>query len=518
MHGGRREATDERYELLLNAVCDRPVIALSVDGSILFWSSSAARFLGWREEEVFHERASSLCAEEEHSGHLHELVRRAEIEGRVDAEAWLSHRDGTRILASIALFGFHGGAVLVVRAPPTPSEAERERAALAAEVQRQRDVLQSLIEQIPVGVVFHDARDRNIRLTSRWLAELWGRPWERATTIDELVSKYPAFGPDGHRFATSDYAAVRALGGERFRQEMSITLSDGTTRTLIDRGEPVFDGSGHLLGSVAVVEDITAERVMLRERERLLDETLRAVRAREDVLAVVSHDLRGPLSVIAMAAARLDEHADELDAAAVRALARRMRLAAASSEKIIGDLLDFARIEVGRLFVERAEHSVGDIVHEVLDSFEDVAARRDIALRSEVGEVGKLCVFCDRARIVQALGNLVGNALKFTPPGAGIDIEARRRGGELAVSVRDGGPGLDETVLEHVFDRYWQAESENTKHGLGLGLAIVKGIVEAHGGRVWAESPRGGGATFTFTVPLEEQTAAAPPHGDTCGP
>jgi signal transduction histidine kinase len=109
---------------------------------------------------------------------------------------------------------------------------------------------------------------------------------------------------------------------------------------------------------------------------------------------------------------------------------------------------------------------------------------------------------CDRGRVVQVLSNLLGNALKLVPPGRGVEMGGYRAGREAVIFVRDEGPGIPPESLPHLFDRYWQAEREHGKQGLGLGLAIVKGIVEGHGGRLWAESPPGHGATFSFSLPL----------------
>jgi signal transduction histidine kinase len=168
------------------------------------------------------------------------------------------------------------------------------------------------------------------------------------------------------------------------------------------------------------------------------------------------------------------------------------------ADGLIRDLLDFARVEAGTLQVELGEELVGDLVDELFSMVRGIAEQRQIALQSEVDN--SLYARCDRPRIIQVLGNLVGNALKFTPEGGKVTVRANSfEGEEVLISVSDTGPGISEEHLERVFDRYWQAE-ETRRQGTGLGLAIAKGIIEAHGGRIWARSRINEGSTFLFTL------------------
>jgi signal transduction histidine kinase len=136
----------------------------------------------------------------------------------------------------------------------------------------------------------------------------------------------------------------------------------------------------------------------------------------------------------------------------------------------------------------------------VLTMFEHPAAERQVALRAGVGE-GARAVYGDAGRILQVLANLVGNALKFTEPGGAVTVAAETRGGEVVFSVSDTGAGIPAEHLPHLFELYWHARRNARSRGSGYGLAIAKGIVEAHGGRIWAESTPGAGSTFSFTLP-----------------
>jgi signal transduction histidine kinase len=168
-------------------------------------------------------------------------------------------------------------------------------------------------------------------------------------------------------------------------------------------------------------------------------------------------------------------------------------------DRLIEDLLDVMRIEAGELRLERAPVSPYALLQEAAQTARPLAAAAGIEVLVDL-ERHMPAVRADRARVVQVLDNLVGNALKFTPRGGRIALCAARRGAEALFSVSDTGSGLEPHALARLFEQGW--EGRRDPRGLGLGLAIVKGIVEAHGGRVWAESTPGLGATFHFTLPL----------------
>jgi len=177
-------------------------------------------------------------------------------------------------------------------------------------------------------------------------------------------------------------------------------------------------------------------------------------------------------------------------------------------DRLIQDLLDVTRIDAGQLFVRPGRVPVRELIEDTLHAQKVLASSAGIDLRSIVPS-GIPDIWADPNRVTQALDNLIGNAIKFTKPGGRITLAAESRPGEVMFSVADTGLGIAECDLPNVFDRFWQT-SRMKKDGAGLGLAIVKGIVEAHGGRVWAESSPGQGSTFFFTIPTARQAARAP--------
>jgi signal transduction histidine kinase len=254
---------------------------------------------------------------------------------------------------------------------------------------------------------------------------------------------------------------------------------------------------------LAFAEDLAARAAMALENALLFEEVERAVQAREDMLSIVSHDLKNPMAALLLGIQRLARLVDETKRPQGQQLLGRLERNIRGMNRLVDGLLDLARIEAGRLRLDRRPEAAASVVARAVEPLEPLVAERSQHL--EVRVPGDLpTVQWDPDRIVQVLANLVGNAIKYSPPGAEILVRAERGADGLRISVQDNGPGIPEDLLEHLFDRFWQPPG-GQKRGHGLGLFIVKGVVEAHGGRVWVETAPGHGSTFVFTVP------AAPP-------
>ncbi|HZI14813.1 MAG TPA: HAMP domain-containing sensor histidine kinase [Myxococcus sp.] len=258
------------------------------------------------------------------------------------------------------------------------------------------------------------------------------------------------------------------------------------------------------------------QRNLAAENARLYREAEAAAREREDVLAIVSHDLKNPLATLRLSAAVLQQKLSKLPQG--EALVKRvgtMDRAALQMLSLITGLLDAARLDAGQpLAVAPQPEAVDALVTEAVALIEPQATRR--ALRLEARLAPDLEALCDRERVLQVLANLLGNAVKFTPEGGTVVVSTRLEAGEVHLSVRDTGPGIPLEEQPFLFQRHWQ--SRNTAHhGSGLGLYIARGLVEAHGGRLWVESTPGAGTTFTFTLPLAPRRQPSHPALDSSG-
>jgi signal transduction histidine kinase len=255
---------------------------------------------------------------------------------------------------------------------------------------------------------------------------------------------------------------------------------------------------------LALEEEVCRRAALAIDNAILFAEAERARLAREELMAVVSHDLRNPLASIATGA-RLLERAP--DGERTYKVARTIGRSAQRMERLTAALLDFAQMQAGHLDVHVDTVDAGTLIHDSLEDFEPVAEERKVSLQGE-GFEGSLR--CDKDRVLQVLANLVGNALKFTPPGGHVDVRMKRSDKEALFSVSDTGPGIPPDQLGHVWELYWQAK-QHAQGGVGLGLSIAKGLVEKQGGRIWVQSTLGQGTTFYFTLPLAPTPMASSP-------
>ena len=275
---------------------------------------------------------------------------------------------------------------------------------------------------------------------------------------------------------------------------------EGTTIGTLTVG---WAGPGHIYSApdLALLHDLVLRVVLAFVRARLYRSTVAAIRSRDDLLSIVSHDLRSPLAVILgftnvfLRTARPGEPVS-CEPQHIEAIQR----SATQMKRLIEDLLSTASIEADHVLIERQLNAVGPLIDEAVELMQPLATRRDVHLKAEVeGYISP--IFVDRERIMQVFANLIGNAIKFSPGGATITIRAARFEDDIQFSVEDEGPGIPEDQLPRIFDRFWQKPAAGRK-GTGLGLFIVKGIVEAHDGTVWAKSEVGKGSTFFFTLPM----------------
>ena len=243
------------------------------------------------------------------------------------------------------------------------------------------------------------------------------------------------------------------------------------------------------------------------ENARLHRDAQEAIQQREQVLAVVSHDLRNPLSSIALGAETIEQLTTE---PRVHKQVDAIRRSAGRMERLILDLIDLANINARHFAIDRVRLDAGELVDELFDMYAPLAADRGITLARD-GELRGAPLLADRNRLMQALGNLVGNALKFCPPGGAVTIQSVRDGERVQIAVADTGPGIRPEDLAYLFQPFWSRPVRTDRQpagSMGMGLYITKAIIDAHDGTIAVDSSEQGGARFIVTLPI---TNASPP-------
>ncbi len=354
--------------------------------------------------------------------------------------------------------------------------------------QRARADLEALVDTSPVGVVVFDARagrPTSFNREARRMVDLLRNPDQQP---EDLLSMLTVRRGDGRELSLEEFPIADALRvAESVRlEEIVLHVPDGRSVTALMNVTSIRSKEGEVESVVVTLQDMAP----LAALERL----------RADFLAMVSHELRTPLAAIKGSAATAIGSHSHLEPAETNQFFRIIEQQADHMNRLIADLLDVARIQTGSLSVTPTAVSVAALVDEARSTY--LSADGSHSLFIEVPpDIPQ--VMADIRRIVQVLTNLLSNAARHSPDSAHIRISAERSGQHLAISVADHGRGIPANRLPHLFRKF--AGTEEQESDEGLGLAICKGIVEAHGGRIWAESDGPGmGARFTFTLPLAE--------------
>lgn len=288
-------------------------------------------------------------------------------------------------------------------------------------------------------------------------------------------------------------AAHAAIAKERAREDKALKTERAAADEVLRRERKEQARS---LAALLPLEREKTDRHLLTERARADD----AVSHRDDFLGIVSHDLRNLLGAISGNATLVRKQASDSEEGrnAVAAM-ERVRRYVARMNRLIGDLVDVASIDAGKLAIELEPHDATELIAEAIEAFAHAAQEKAISLSYESSERSLPATF-DHDRMLQVLANLITNAIKFTERGGAVTVGGQLAGGELHLWVTDTGAGIPEQMLEAIFERFWQA-ARNDRRGVGLGLYISRCIVEAHGGRIRAESTPGAGSTFHVTIP-----------------
>jgi PAS domain S-box-containing protein len=527
--------SEERLRLLIDSVQDYAVFMLSPQRTVASWNVGAERLKGYRADEIVGAPYSRCFPPEEVAlGTLDRLFERAAAEGRSEYEGWLLRKSGTRFWGNVMVSAVRDadgrlrGFSDITRDLTERMRAERAQTFLAE------------AGQVLAGSLDHRATlEKVARLATSELADGCLVAIETGAEIKTVVVAHQ----DAERQRSLEEAMVELSPDSPLLRQIAEAMRTGESTLKTDVLETEWIHAdvrperlwivedlgvrscmcvpmivrGHAVGAITflssapgrrydasdlrLAEELARRAALAVENARLYEEAQSAIRTREEVIAVVSHDLRGPLSTIVLSARQLLEQNEKLDAAVSETILRIAR----SSQRMthmIGDLLDFSSLQAVRLTLEPRSCPARDLVRDCVDVYGPLAADKGVIVE-DLTTTLDVDVRCDPNRIVQILSNLIGNAVKFTPSGGKVTISAALSDDRRTVtfSVTDTGPGIAEEDIPHIFDRYWQA-TRRSREGVGLGLAITKGLVEAHGGTVHVSSKLGAGSTFSFTLPV----------------
>ena len=363
---------------------------------------------------------------------------------------------------------------------------------------RARANLEALVETSPVGVAVFDAATGALVSMNRETRRIIGNLKMPDQPAEQLLEILTCRRADGREVALAELPLAAALSGaETVRaEEIELSVPDGRSVTILINATPIRGEDGTFVSMVVTMQDLA----QLKELERM----------RAEFLGMVSHELRAPLASIKGSAATVLRRSRIFGPAEIEQFFRIIEEQADRMDSLIGDLLDAGCIETGTLSVSPEPTVATDLLDRARTTFKSGGGRHRVIidLPPDLPRV-----MADRERIVQVLNNLLSNAARYSPESSPIRVEASREGVHVAVVVSDEGHGLTPDRLAKLFRKY----ARHGEHGVGggLGLAICKGLVEAHGGRIRAESGGPGqGARFTFTLPAADEADEAPTSAD----
>ena len=541
-----RHASDAMFASILAIAADA-VVTVDENYRIIHFNKGAEEIFGWPTAEVLGKPLNTLLPERfraHHNTFIDEFARSHEAARRMGHRREVAgrRRDETEFPAeaSISKLELPGGRrvfTAVVRDITERRRAQENERFLADTSARlsaslgYEEVLQTIAEcatptladaavvdvidgarfvrRTAEGAVPNDGARATLRAMAEGAALTWDSPSPVVDVIrrgrSELVPEIDDAWLEAHEDDPEALSRWRELGA---RSMLVVPLTTGE-RTLGAVTLLALNGrQSYGTDTRALAEKFASHASLALENARLYREAKRATEGRDQVLSVVSHDLRNPLSAIAMCAKVLREDTGQMRADERESLLTTIVQSADWMNRLIQDLLDVASIEAGRLSLERGRQFAPALLSQAVRMFEVEASQRRVQLETRApAELPPMLV--DASRIVQVLGNLLNNALKFTPDGGRILVGAEGRGANVVFFVSDSGPGIPAADQARVFDRYWHARRSANKRGTGLGLSIAKGIVEAHGGRIWLESAPGEGTTFSFSVPVDSTTTSS---------
>ena len=365
------------------------------------------------------------------------------------------------------------------------------------EEQETRAYLETLINTSPVGVAVLDGKTGELVSYNRETERMFEGLRMPGYPLEHLLKTMTIRRADGREYTLEEVPVGQELkdGVPPYAEEIVYSVPDGRSIAVLVNGTPIRSQDGEIISLVFTLQDMEP----LKEMERM----------RAEFLAMVSHELRTPLTSVKGSITTLLDPSTTLNPAETHQFHQIIDTQADRMRELIADLLDVARIESGTLSVFPKPTEVADLMSEANNAFQSGGAKHEVLIDLAPGLP---LIMADRLRMIQVLSNLLANAARHSPDTFPISVSASREGLLVVISVSDKGKGIPAASLPHLFRKFSRIDAEDQGGDTGLGLAICMGIVEAHGGRIWAESDGPGqGTTVSFTVPAVEQPEKVSP-------
>lgn len=538
---GRLHESDQRHAGIVSIAIDA-IITIDETQRIILFNQGAEQIFGWKPDDVIGKPLHMLLPERHHAVHAAHVQRfgggesvarhmgqRQEIRGL--------RRDGSEFPAEASISKLQVGErrlfTVVLRDVSARHRRQQDEHFLVtsgAIMSSSLDYESTLISAVNLPVPhLADCCILDVNEQGRW---------RRVASVHEDAARTRSLrafsdATTGESDWPFPVATVYAEGRTRVRDglrpgwEQSPAIDPGVRSRLAEIGVTRFEcvpleARGHTLGVLTLIETdnprpVEPERHVVAmsvaklialaiDNAALYQSATSATQTRDEVMSVVSHDLRNPLSAITMCASVM-RNDSSMSAKERGELVDAIMQSAQMMGRLIRDLLDVSTIESGHLRVDTASHAAAPLATQAIEMFRQAADDANLSIRLMMSPVLRP-IEVDETRFVQVLANLLDNAVKFTASGGSITVYGEEQDGRAMFTVRDTGSGIPPTQLPNVFNRHWHDKRTSRRGGTGLGLAIARGIVEAHGGRIWVESTLGSGTAFSFTVPFASMDAS----------
>ncbi|HEX5166614.1 MAG TPA: ATP-binding protein, partial [Thermomicrobiales bacterium] len=362
-----------------------------------------------------------------------------------------------------------------------------ENAHLYQQVGQQQQRLQLILDQLPEATLLAERDPERVTLANQHASNLLGWQIETPIPLETFLQRNPRLGQDGTPMPAESIPMVESLRtGERIsHREVRIGRADGQVMTALVNSVPLRGPDGEITGAIAVFQDIT----QIKDAEQLKD----------DFLSLVSHELRTPLTTIQGGALMLQRDWAVLDDETRQDLLADIANETRRLGGLIENMVQLANIRAGRMRMETEPVHVLRLLDGAIAATRQLDPERVVTLAADAD----LFAEADPDRLDQVIRNLLSNAIKYAPPGLPVEVTANEQDGMVTITVRDYGPGIADTDLPRIFDRFSRAGRavSSGAPGMGLGLYLVRHVVEAHGGSIWIERPDDGGTRVVLTIP-----------------